>query len=328
MTGNVPRPTAYLDALRAQTTPEEYRARLSNLCAGDKRRAALLLSDERLSFPALFAAREQIVQHGLKMQLSGRHIAALGIAEQILARTPKNVSTSYLKKPSGTELAVLMGMLATGFREEGLCGAYEEVLDGVVAVLLDLYHERRALPLAVEVLFLRAKNGRNYHDLFWAVSRFGDPSGLRLIAARLDAPEEETAALARELLGIDDVQGKMRFSDYERWLKENDPFLYFSGESLQYSAKPAVFRVDHARKYVNRATPAYEKQALSPQNERERARLAEFSALEESDRATLAQYAQEMRQKDPAAWAQLETKPVAQQAEAAKKNGGETVWSI
>ncbi|HMM32943.1 MAG TPA: hypothetical protein PKB13_14330, partial [Clostridia bacterium] len=60
----------------------------------------------------------------------------------------------------------------------------------------------------------------------------------------------------------------------------------------------------------------------------ERARLAEFSALEESDRAMLAQYAHEMRQKDPDAWAQLEAKPVAQQAEAAKKNGGETVWSI
>ena len=328
MTGNVARPAAYLDALRAQSTPEEYRAKLSSLCAGDKRHAALLLSDERLSFPALFSAREQIVQHGLKMQLSGRHIAALGIAEQILARNPKGEGSSYLKGPATTELSVLLWMLATGFREEGLRDAYDEVLDGVVAVLLDLYHEKRALPYAVDLLFLRARSGRNYHDLFWAISRLGDPSSLRLIAARLDAPDTETAATARELLGVDDTQGNMHFSDYERWLRENDPFLYFAGESMQYSAKPAVFRVDHARKYVNRATPAYEKQALTPQNEQERARLAEFSALEECDRAILAQYAHEMRKKDPAAWSQLETKPVAQQAEAAKKNGGETVWSI
>ncbi|MCE5235354.1 MAG: hypothetical protein ABFC62_00335 [Clostridiaceae bacterium] len=290
---------------------------------------ALLRGVERLGFPGLFAARKELAERKLRERLQERAKIALNIAEQLLKRDARNKNSPYLKGKNAAELAALLWMLETGSREEAGGDEYEEVLDGVSAVLLSLYRERRALPYAVDMIFLRAKRGHDYHDLFWAVSRFGDPYALKLLAKRLDAPEAETAALARRLLGMDAVEANaVRSKEYEAWLEENDPFLYFTGESLQYSARPAVCRVDLERKYAGRESRAYERQPFEPQNDEERKRLAEFKALPEPTRTALADYAHALRAKDPEAWARFKKQPVAHQAEAANRRGGNAPWSI
>lgn len=281
---------------------------------------------ERLGFPGLFSARKELAERKLKERLQERAKTALNIAEQLLRRDARNKNSSYLNGKNAAELAALLWMLETGSREEAGGDEYEEVLDGVTSMLLSLYRERRALPYAVDMIFLRAGRGHDYHDLFWAVSRFGDPYALKLLAKRLDAPEAETAALARQLLGLE--ANAVRSKEYEAWLEENDPFLYFTGESLQYSARPTVCRVDLERKYAGRESRAYEKQPFEPQNDEERKRLAEFKTLSEPARAALADYAHALRAKDPEAWARFKKQPVARQAEAAKGRGGNAPWSI
>ncbi len=323
---NTTRPRAHLDVLRAQNGTEGFRTQFERLCKTDANRAIQLLSDERLGFPTLFYLREEVSAHGLGARLRGRAFLALGITEQILKRNPKENNASYLKMRQSAEQPVLLWMLETGYRENGASDTYEEVMDAVSAVLLDLYREKRALPYVAEMLFMRAKNERNYHDLFWALTRFGDPAALQPLAKRLDANDPAVAALARELLGIN--AENVRYADYIRWLGENDPFLYFTGESMQFSAKPAVCELDLERKYADKGVTSYEKQPFVPADEEERTRMSEFSSLPRYDRAVLAEHAHSLRLTNPAEWRQFQKRAVEEQVLFAKKEGGAATWYI
>lgn len=320
------RPRAYLDALRAQSGTEGVRAQFEKLCMTDTDRAVRLLSDEKLVFPTLFCLREEVFSHGLNARLRGRAFLAFAFVEQILKRNPKENDASYLRTRKSAELNVLLWMLMTGYRENGGSHAYEEIMDTVSAVLLDLYREKRALPYVAEMLFLRAKNERNYHDLFWALTRFGDPEALQPLAKHLDATNPAEAALARELLGIS--AENVRYVDYIGWLGDNDPFLFFTGESMQFSAKPSVCELDLERKYADKGFPSYEKQAFVPADEEERMRISEFSALPRYDRAVLAEHAHSLLLTNPAEWRLFQKRTMEEQVLFAKKERGDAPWYL
>lgn len=316
MNGNLPK----LDQIRMNEGVERCRSTFVELAKKDVRRAAALLNEKGLTFPCLYFLHEPILQHRIQGYLSPRNLTALRITSQI--KYAKTAGPDYFSARQGGGLPVLKWIWETGFVEDIFEDDYEEILDLTASVLVNRYQETALLPEMVELIFRRNRNERHIHDLVWVLFRVHDPEVLKLIARRLDSSEPKDAALAAELLNMEDTvvpsaanNGEGR---YLRWLEENQPYLYFTGESFQYACKPVFCAVDHERKYLQKAGKIDGKQPISPLESDEIEYLTAFRQLNTEEQRLLSGHSQKMCNRSIPAWKEWLNTPVEEQMKMAK----------
>ncbi len=311
--------TAYLDTIRRDEGADACIRAFGSACESDRRQAAGMLNDPQLTFGSLFILAPQIAQYGLARSLSPRNAAALHAA---------GLAGGIAPGRNDAERAALKWMLETGRADDGMSDDFEAALERAASVLINTYHDADILPSVVDMIFERSRKGHNIHSLVWAAFQSRSPEVLKLIAQRLHTADEPDARLSCSLLGIDEPAGgaaaeyQKRHEAYLRWLNENDPYLYFTGESLQYASRPAVCAVDLERKYIQRGTPRYDRQPVSPADMGERNALAAFAALKPDDRALLSRYSHQLHARDASGWKTWVRSPIEEQVQTAKLSRG------
>jgi hypothetical protein len=315
---------SFLDEIRRNEGDERLRSVFAGICEKEKTRAAILLGDPQLSFPCLYILAPQIRSYGLERRLTPRTAAAM----KVLGATenPKEQRDDALFWRGNAARSALKWVLDTGREEDGLSEEYEEILEIAASVLIGTYHDMTVLPGVVDMIFSRGRAGHNIHNLVWAAFQTRSPQALKLFAQRMVSSDERDARLACSLLGIDIPEGNIpdiqkRQEHYLQWLKENDPFLYFTDESLQFSSRPAFYSVDMERKYIHRGTPSYDRQPVAPADESERESLAVFKTLGDEEKRLLADYSHQIHDKNPSEWKAWVRRPVDEQIRAAKLDG-------
>jgi hypothetical protein len=127
---------------------------------------------------------------------------------------------------------------------------YEAVMDAAISVLVNIYKDNSILPAVADMIFKRNRKGHYIHDLIWAYFRSSTPDTLKLTAERICSSDQQDIDLACHLLNLEASYSSLNTEDrqkqyqtYLQWLNENAPFLYFTGESFQYSSNPILYKV-------------------------------------------------------------------------------------
>lgn len=314
-----PRQFGALDQMRARFGAGFSRA-FHNLAQHNPNMAAAYLSDERLHFPTFFLLIPEIEELQLYDVLPPRATAALEICAY--AQMEKNINTPQLDKSNPDMHAAVQWMLFTGASEDGLFDEYDAALDAAAAMLLLYYQDKTALPIVAELIFRRNRRGAFIHDLAWAFFQMQNVHGLRLVAQYLRSSNPEDVALASKLLhteATDNYSGghtrgdNRAYANYMAWLENNQPFLYYTGESFQQKSDPTPFEIDEDAQYVSKGISPVDKKPLSPMTENEVNHLKDFHKRTPNERKLLASYSQKLLHYDKKLWSEWMNKSVQQQ---------------
>jgi len=319
---------SYLDQIRIHEGADKCEAALKEAYRKNANGAVALLNDSRLSFPCLFILRSQIQALGIQRNLNYRCKAAIRITQQV--SKPGVSGQDYLSAKSSQIQSVLYWMFTTGAAEDITDDNYDETVDVTASVLVNRYQDLRILPLMVDLVFRRNRNGRYIHDLVWVLFQSRDPQALKFIAARIQSLTLEDAELAATLLntGETDIPTHNTVDNHDaylQWLEENDPYLYFTGESFQFTSKPAFCAIDHERKYLQKGTPSYDWQPVALFDDVESQTLVAFRQLEDWQQSALSAYSHKLHGTNIAAWQEWIHRPFSEQLKVATPGSEGTV---
>ncbi len=238
-----PIPMVIWDRIRLNEGAERCRAVFQEACEKNRRRAAGLLNDERLTFPCLFLLWRQAEAFRLHRFLSARCLAALELIRQTSGQSDAGDGGHYPRTDNRAAHAALKWILETGKSEHGLGDVqeYEEIVDKAASLLINVYRDKSVLPLVAELVFARNREGRHVHTLIWALFRAGDPGVLRLIAERIPSADQRDSAFACSLLNLDSPaehvieKTKLRNDYLPVARRKTRRFCFYGGE-------PAVFQ--------------------------------------------------------------------------------------
>lgn len=321
---NEPNMSSSLDKIRIEQGNQQCREFFQQTYQESPAKALQLLQEE-ISFPCLFVLSPQLEASHLAPKLTPQQALALTIAKHISNSKPAKAHLLATKR-TATHSALLW-MVQSGAHELSLGNSYEKIMDIAISLLLNTYQEQSILPLAAELIFARAQVGHHVHDLVWAFFRSHHPETLKLVAEHIRAKDAQEVELACKLLHIQPpvspspAAKQAVYTAYLNWLAENDPYLFFSDESLQYANTPGICQVDLARKYLHKGTASYHYEPLSPANSQEAQLLQDFQALTQQEKAKLAGYSQVLQQNNPTTWENWLATPVKAQVADIKNRG-------
>lgn len=308
---------ARLDGIRKSRGAEACREAFRAQAEKDEREAALMLGDNGLSFGTWYILRPEIAGLLREEELSYRDRTALRFCS--LASEPcKNPEENQPRFEAGEDARpVLLWMFKTGAADDGLSEAYDQTLDLAAAVLIRTYREESILPEAAELIFRRYRRGAYLHDLIWAYFKTRSTNALRIIARYLRSPVKKDVELARSLLHLseNDADGKTQYGNYLSWLKENEPYLYFTQESYQLTNAPSPCGVDLGAKFLCKEISHKSRRPLAPLTREEKERLSGFRQAEKEAQEALAQYSRRLHEDSPSRWDQWMQYPVGRQME-------------
>jgi hypothetical protein len=223
-------------------------------------------------------------------------------------------------------------MFNTGAVDDGLSNEFDQTMDIAASVLIKTHHEDSVLPAIADLIFKRNRIGAYNHDLIWAFYQTRNIRSLRYIAKYLRSPDAKDVGLARKLLNLSPETESGNLSDrqkehrkYLSWLQENAPYLYFTGESLQFSNSPALFNANVEAKYLCKSNDSRHQKPTVPYTEEELSRLKDFNNAPEEEKSTLADYSQALYKRNHRYWNQWIHYPVEKQINIARYGRRELV---
>lgn len=313
---------ATLERIRRARGAVACREAFRALARDNARETARLLGDGRLKFGTLFVLRPEIAEFLPEEELSFRDRTALLFCGGAERACKTAVDGEHPRFTAGeSERPVLLWIFTTGTEDDGLCGEFDRVLDLAAAVLIRTYREESILPAAAKLIFRRHRRGAYLHDLIWAYFKARGTDALRIIAGYLRSPVRSDAELARSLLhltesGASEGGGK-QYGEYLSWLRENGPYLYFTGESYQLTNAPSPCGVDLGAKFLCREISHRNRKPLAPLTREEQESLNSFNGAGDAEKETLARYSGKLHEKNPARWNKWMRYPVSRQIEIA-----------
>lgn len=302
METNASNHSQFLEDIRKDSGTAQCKRAFRLACEEDEQKAAGMLNEPGTSFGTFVILIPEIRSLKLENQLNERNTVALGIVDQILENGSETKGS--LVAPDSFVHSVLRWMVSTAdpdYEDD----SYEQILDICVSVLLDLYQDEELLPTVDSMIFTRAKNGRNIHYLAWAFFRVQNPRCLRLTAEHLCSSDPNESQTAYQLLRLDPSVKENQQAQYQKyisWMAENDPFLYFTEESMQFSGKPQICKVDWERKYLQKENAANGRLSSKDVTPEETTLLQQFRTLERNQRHRLADHSHQMRRRDAEQW--------------------------
>ncbi|TDT51228.1 hypothetical protein [Fonticella tunisiensis] len=285
---------SFLDRIRIMDGTEELKSIFNRLIKDNANDALSLINHENLHFPSLFLLSPEIEKSNLFNNLSLRNQIALQITNEILLK--ENSNTKVLKSEyRKRNYPVLKWMLETGFMDFDIGDEYDEVLDIVSAILTTEYRDKSALPIISDMIFKRNRKGHYFYDLVWAFFQCRDPYSLSLIANYLHSRDIKDVKLSHRLLSfIPDMAYEMRadnekqYSFCIRWIRENGPFLYFTGENFHQTSRPTPYKLSLEAKYLCKSICLDNGKPIAPVTEEEQRLLDNFNKLNDDIRMLLA----------------------------------------
>lgn len=313
----------YLDEIRAENGIDALQSEFRVMLENDRRKAVKLLNDKFLTFPSFFVLMPQI--DSLYRYLHFHKLTTLRVIGKLLKKEGYNDGVDYMSRRNRNIYRILRWIVDTGSSVFYTNNEYEKILDLSASVLVNLYGDEEVLPPIVDMMFERNYQGRNIHDLVWIYFRIHDPYALKLIANQLLSERAEDRTLAKKLLriendGTEDYQAL--YQAYLDWVDENDPYLYFTGESMQFSSKPTFCKVDLERKYLGKGTPSYDKLPIAKLDESEKQALAVFQTLDNGDKELLSKLSHKMQRENSEEWQKWIQTSIEEQLSLAKQNEG------
>lgn len=295
----------FLDETRKNEGNEALKKKFQKTFWENRAKALDALNDEQLTFPTLYVLLPEIIALRLFYNLGARNSIAYFIIKEI---NQVNANSYYLSYKNNETQKVLKWILITGGKENAFSPDYYQVLDVCASVLLNTYEDLDMLPLICDMIFIRTKEGRYVNDLVWAFFQCKDPLCLKLIAEHLCANDNKENLLAAKLLNLkeeiseNDEDKEKAYNRYLQWLNNNDPYLYFTEESNQYSSEPVLVDVDLERKYLHKGVSSYIKEPLVDLDDNEKQCISAFGQLSESEKFVLAEYSNNLYEKDNENW--------------------------
>ena len=308
---------------------EDLKNFFNQLIKNDTKEALNIINSENLRFTSLFVLKGEIEELNLFNNLNTRNKIALAITSEILTGK-KNVSaTEHLSLDYIQAVcSVLKWMLETGFKDDGLNNQYDEVLDITAILLTKVYRDKTVLPIIAEMIFKRYKEGFLIHDLVWAFFQSRDPHSLSIIGERLQSTELKDVELACKFLGFVPGIDKMSNTDNKKqylcfldWIRKNNLFLYFTGESFQQTSNPVPYVVVLEAKYLCAAVFADTGKILKSLTKEEHILLDEFKKLDDDMQLLLSDFSFMMYQKNIYMWNTWIHYPIAEQIKIARIGG-------
>lgn len=311
--------TSYLDTMRQNKGANKLKQMFRQLILHDKNKASYLINDNHLRFGTFYILWPLLDHYRPLLKLSTRNVTALKIMEAIVEKNSAGLRQLQKKDKQLTQ-STLAWMLGTGFIDDGLNKQYDEIIDSAGIILVKDYQNIELISPMIEIVFQRNKKGTYYYDLLWCLFETRNPQVLLLIARYLDSSNPEDRALAQKLLwfvpedNYNRAQNTVKdFSSVINWLRNNAPFLEYTGESFQQKGNPAPFLVSLTNKYLckpvsaERSDTPYEQQLLK-----------NFNCLDTGTQEILANYSFMLYTQNRNWWNHWITLPVPEQARLAK----------
>jgi len=318
-----------LDQMRMNRGTDDFKNIFHGLGEKQRQKAISYLNEDRLYFASLFILIPEIEALALYEKLNSRNAVALKICAKILK--DENMFShvaGLVSENSGMTYSALKWMLKTGSADDGLNDDYDEVMDAVASLLIKTYKDNSVLPMVADMIFKRNRKGYLVHDLVWCFFQARTSYCLKLIAGYLRSPNRRDVELARQLLHfIPDETGEganlqKQYQNFLAWLQENNQFLYFTGENLQFTSDPKPCRVDLDAKYLYKSISPYNHKPLQPLTQAEQDHLQKFHELRREDEKLLSKYSRRMHDRNLRSWNQWMQYPVDKQIEIAKSGLG------
>lgn len=313
-----------LEEVRRGKGEQVCRETFQQVYQSNRQRAVTMLNDPALTFPTLLALRGQILATRLRPFLNNRNKLAMEAANHLLEPEDYPKPVWELSDNKDTLQKTLLWMVESSAEEEQESEELQQVWDSCVTLLLHRFHQTDLIPLAEKMIFRRHKKGQHIHYLVWAVFATQHPDALSQMAEYLRSNDPGEARLACKILQVDSPvdSRENREESYRRyltWLEENDPYLYFTRESNQYSSEPKIYRVDWDRKYLNQKGEDHSHHPAQPEGEVEEKTLQAFRSMTGEEQRILSDYSQKLRRRDPQSWRSWMKAPVEGQLHDAKE---------
>ena len=319
-----------LDRIWSRGGMKQLRQYFNGMAGKNAREALRLINDEDLSFPVLFLLTDDIYALDLYRDMSPRNKTAMRLCA-IRTMPAGWFDTSWETSDDGTLRMTLQWMFATGKNWDGPYegpDAYDAVLDYAAVLLTGTFEDKSALPDIADLIFRRNRKGLYIHDLVWGFFQTLDADALKHVARRLKSADSRDVELAGKLLRLDISAPHDRkklaalYDLYTRWLDENGPYLYLTGEHFQMTSQPNHLDFDQEAKYLQKTISPRFRTPDVPLTEDEIACLNQYRQAREDEREVLASYSQKLRSRDMRLWDEWIKSQVAQQVIAARKDMG------
>lgn len=304
-----------LDHIRTTEGNEEIRGLFYDICMKNTGYAAKLLNDDKLQYPVLFIFQPEILKFALHPYLSQKNRLALEISKNLVNR-----KKTYRHNPG--DYPILLWMFLSGCKETELGEEFDKIIDFCAILLVKVYQDKTILKPLEELIFNRYKKGRYTYDAEWAFFESRSAGCIHMIAKRLLSQDCMDVELARKLLWfIPCMQNtgdpKKQHRGVMEWIQENEPYLYYTGESSQKGVSPCLYQISYREKYLQSALNAYES---IPVNYYWRSLdLRPFDSLEIEIQRILSEYSQKLHKDNPNHWRQWFMYPLQKQIEQAKR---------
>lgn len=312
-------PIEYLSQIRQEQGIEALRNILETLFLQNQEEAIAIINDNSAPFPWLFLSLPMLKKLYLFEELNGRNICALKLCAQIQKNHKLQARVfpySYENKDS--YYPVLLWMFETGIVEDGLNDDYDEIMDGVVSLLIHNYHENSILHQVCETMYERNRKGTFNHDLIWAYLRSNNHETLMHIAEHFHSNNPKDIRLTCKLLHCDMPEtdnAEEYYHAFQSWLEENKPYLSFTDESFQRTSKPQIFQVDINAKYLGKPI-----KGAPPMTPNEANHLIEFQNKPIEDQLLLSHFAHNLSKQSEEAYNRWMNFPVSQQIDIARSS--------
>ena len=203
----------------------------------------------------------------------------------------------------------------------------DEILDVTASLLIKTYNDKTILPTIVDTIFSRNRKGQFNHDLIWTFFQARDPYSLMLIANYLNSDDINDVKLASQLLDFmpspDMTRGwdsKKQYISFFYSLKENYPFLYFTGESFQRTSNPKPYAIAIDAKYLCKRVSVYTGKPFIPLTKKENNLSNDFNKLDDNNKQLLSNFSLKIQYENKYLWRSWINQPIINQINIAEVN--------
>lgn len=293
-----------LDKMRLDRGDGELSDYFRRLINRNTSKAIELINEDNLSYTSLFTLFPQINKPSLSRYLNSRNKAAISITKGIRS---KDFSTFSQAARNIDTPEILKWILQTGNDNDTSRGEYIDILDSCAILLVKEYRDYSTLPVIKDIIYSRYKQGLFIHDMVWAFFECRDPNCILMLAEGLNSTDERDVELTKELLKFipvvrnNNLSKELLYSNITRWFRDNQPFIYYTGECFQQMPNPSPFEVSLGAKYLFKkvSIDGNIEDALS---EDEKLLLNNFNALDINSQVLLSNYSLILRNQNIYWW--------------------------
>ncbi len=319
--------TTLFDEIRIFNGSDELTTVFRDLISNNIDEAIKSLNHRYLQFPSLFILNTEISSE-IYERLNTRNKCALDFINQVLSDEGPD-SDRILSEATQESYATYKWILESGYSEDGLSEAYDEVLDRAAIVLCNVYKDQNCLRIMESLIFDRHRKGAYIYDLTWAYFESLNPQNINSLVNRLRSANPKDVELARKYLNfIPDINSRDEDSRklYQRalkWLSQNQNFIYYTGATNNQTSNPSRYAVSLEAKYLQK--PAYRVMQEQSRNfnEEEASYLDNFINLNEDTKLLLAKCSDMLYHINKYKWNKWLQSPVDKQIEIAERMVGQ-----